>query len=146
MAAFGSWVYSCDLDATASAYAAANDGGSETCTCNGCRNFRAARERVYPRDFLDLLRTLGVDPRKDGEVYHVGRRVPGKHYYGGWFHFVGSLDDTGDFPPVTFGEGFRAWLCRAHAPCLSELKGKNLVQLEFQAESVPWCLDEPEPE
>jgi hypothetical protein len=59
-------------------------------------------------------------------------------------HFVGSLDRTGDFAPVDFGDGFTAWLCRRGAPTLPALKDLPLVQLEFHATHVPWGLSEPE--
>jgi hypothetical protein len=36
----------------------------------------------------------------DGEVYHNARLASGLHDYGGWFHFVGALAMTGDFPVV----------------------------------------------
>jgi hypothetical protein len=106
-----------------------------------------ARERVFPLEFLGLLDQLGVDPHKDAEAYHIARLAPGCHIYGGWYHFVGSLDKTGDFSPVTFGPSdFKVWMCHAHAPRLPSLKDKPVVQLEFHAEAVPWLLDEPEPE
>jgi len=147
MAVFGKWKYSVDRDATRLAYREAGRGGADTCDCNGCRNFRIARDRVFPPEFLALLDQLGVDPHKDGEVYHVARLAPGRHLYGGWYHFIGSLDETGDFPPVDLGpRDFRVWMCRAAAPRLSSLKDKPAVQLEFSAEAVPWLLDEPDPE
>lgn len=77
-------------------------------------------------------------------MYHNARFAPGQHDYGGWFHFVGSLDRTGDFAPVDFGDGFTAWLSRRGAPALPALKDLPLVQLEFHATHVPWGLCEPE--
>jgi hypothetical protein len=99
---------------------------------------------VYPAEFLRFLELLGIDHRKDGEVYHNARLAPGQHDYGGWFHFVGSLDTTGDFPVVTMGDGFTAWLRPKAAPELPSLKGLPLVELEFHATKVPWVLDEAE--
>ena len=51
----------------------------------------------------------------------------------------------GDFPSVSFGDDFSAWLCNESAPSLAELDGLPLVQLEFAASAVPWVLDEPQP-
>ena len=141
---FGEWEYSPDHDATIVAYRRAKLGGADSCGCNGCRNFGAAREHVFPDAFLALLEQLGIDPRKDAEVYHCVRLGPGRHSYSGWFHFVGTLDKTGDFVHVDFGPDFKAWMCRATAPRLPTLKDKSVVQLEFDAEGVPWLLDEPE--
>lgn len=120
-------------------------GGVETCGCIWCRDFLLVRDHTFPPAFADLLHSLGINPHRGGEVYHNGRLAPGRHDYAGWFHFIGSLDRTGDFPPVELGDGFTAWLCPGSAPALQSLKGKPLVQLEFHCTDVPWRLDEPEP-
>ena len=125
MATFGEWEFTCDAQATVDAYARAEAGGSDTCTCSTCRNFRLVRELAYPAGFLEFLRSVGIDPKKDGEVYHNGEIEPGKHHYAGWFHFVGSLEHTGDFPMVEMGPGFMASLCVKSAPALATLKGPS---------------------
>jgi hypothetical protein len=138
----GEWEFTCDLPATVAAYELAPAGGADTCSCNGCRNFVLVRDCIYPKGFLDFLASVGVDPHKDGEAYHTGEIAPGFHHYGGWFHFVGSLEKTGDFPMVEMGPGFKVSLCRRSAPGLATLKDLSLVQIEFQAERVPWVLAE----
>lgn len=142
MGVFGEWEFSCDRQATMDAYARAIHGSSEICVCNGCRNFVAARDNVYPRAFKELLESLGIDVWKDGEVYHNARLSSGLHDYGGWFHFVGTLAKTGDFPVVEQAPGFTAWMCRRSAPSLEVFGGQPLVQVEFHTERVPWVLDE----
>jgi hypothetical protein len=145
MATFGKWRFECDPEATRVVYSRVDRGGAESCSCNGCRNFVAARSRVFPETFLELLATLGVDPLKDAEAYHNARLAPGRHDYGGWYHFIGQLTVDGDFAAVDFGNGFTASLCKATAPRLKSLEGLPVVQLEFHSESVPWALPEPEP-
>jgi hypothetical protein len=103
-----------------------------------------ARANFFPTEFIALLDKLGIDPRKDAEVYHNAQLAPGRHCYGGWYHFVGTLDQTGDFPAVEMGDGFSVWMCHASAPRLTSLKGMQVVQVEFHAEGVQWLLDEPE--
>jgi hypothetical protein len=145
VALFGQWKYGVDRDATIVAYGKAELGGADTCTCIYCRNFRIARSQTFPSEFLKLLNELGIDSCKDAEVYHNAQLSPGMHFYAGWYHFVGTLEETGDFPTVDFGGGFSAWLRHASAPRLSSLEGVRVVQLEFTANAVPWLLDEPEP-
>src|SRR5690348_4979606 len=99
MDSLGQWPYTCDRVATAEVYSRASLGYSSQRNCNGCRNFVAARAEAFPRAFLFLLTALGIEPAKDGEVYHNGRLSPGKHHYGGWFHFGGTLDDPKTFRP-----------------------------------------------
>jgi hypothetical protein len=144
MAAFGQWQFEYDPEATQLAYSHVERGGAESCNCNGCRNFVAVRDRVFPKAFLEFLASVGIDPLKDAEIYHNARFSPGHHDYGGWFHFVGRLKVDGDFGVVDFGAGFTAWLCKASAPGLSTFEGLPLVQLEFHSEAVPWVLSEPE--
>jgi hypothetical protein len=142
---FGDWEFTCEIHATAAAYSRQEAGGADTCSCNGCRNWVCVRDRVYPAAFLAFLDSVGIDPAKDGEVYHTGQFAPGEHHYGGWFHFVGSLEKTGDFAMVELAPGFQVSLCRKGAPELSSLKGLPLVQVEFQTTKVPWGLAEAEP-
>ena len=144
MSRFDAWKYRADRDATVVAYGQTECGGADTCDCAGCRNFRVARADCFPPEFIALLGELGIDPRKDAEVYHNARIAPGRHDYGGWYHFIGSLDETAESPAVELGPGFLVWMCRASAPRLPSLEGKQVVQLEFQAQAVPWRLHEPE--
>ena len=142
MSSFGQWKYTADRDATILAYSRTERGGADTCNCADCRNFRVARADTFPAGFLALLDELGIDPRKDAEVYYNARLAPGRHCYGGWYHFVGTLDQTGDW--VDLGDGFSVWMCHASGPRLPSLEGMQVVQVEFRAEAVPWLLDEPE--
>jgi hypothetical protein len=103
MASFGQWNYTADRAATILAYGRTERGGADTCNCVHCRNFGVSRAVAFPAEVLALLDKLGVDPRNDAEVYHNARLAPGRHHYGGWYHFVGALDRTGDFPPVDLG-------------------------------------------
>ena len=90
---FDEWKYRADLDATILAYGRTERGGVDTCDCAGCRNFRAARADCLPPEFIALLGQLGIDPLKDAEVHHNARIAPGRHDYGGWYHFIGTLDE-----------------------------------------------------
>ena len=144
MSRFDAWNYRADRDATLLAYGRTERGGADTCECAGCRNFRVARADCFPPEFIALLGELGIDPRKDAEVYHIARIAPGRHDYGGWYHFIGFLDETVESRPVELGSAFSVRMCPASAPRLPSLKGKQVVQLEFQAQAVPWRLEEPE--
>jgi len=144
LVALGEWLFTTDLHTTQIAYSAIDVGGADGCDCNECRNFVAVRDRMFPPAFVSLLQSLGIDPHKDGEVYHNARLAPGRHDYGGWYHFVGSLERTGDFAPVDLGGGFTVWLCERHSPALRGLQELPLLELNFHADNVPWGLAEPE--
>ena len=145
MSIFGEWRYTSDRGATIAAYSKTECGGSDTCKCDGCRNYVRARGSLFPSEFLRLLADLGIDASKEAEAYHNARISPGFHDYGGWFHFVGMLEVTDDFPSVDFGGGFSVWMCKAIAPRISALDDSPAVEVGFHSSAVPWLLDEPEP-
>jgi hypothetical protein len=146
MATFGQWEYTCDSSATEHAYLRAGVGGAESCGCNTCRNFVAVRDKLFPPECVALLHSLGVKHTKDAEVYHLAKVSLGRHQYGGWYHFVGRLEKTGDFPMMEVSPSFKVWMCKDSAPHLKALEGLSRVQLEFVADDVPWVLHEPEPQ
>jgi hypothetical protein len=152
---FGRWELNCDPDATKKAYAAVSLGGPEECGCNPCLNFAAARNQIYPPSVLALLRNLGISPDREVEIYYMARMETGRHLYGGWFHFVGSIVSGADAakqiaeriwqPDLEnqseyFSLGFTSRVELIRKP----FAGLPLVQLEFTAQ-VPWVLDSPEP-
>jgi hypothetical protein len=132
MSSFDARKYRSDRDATILAYARTERGGADKCDCAGCRNFRLVRAEVFPAEFIALLDKLGIDPAKDAEVYHNARLAPGRHDYGGWYHFVGTLDQNGEVPPVDLGSNFTVWMGHdAGAPRLPSLKGCRLCRWIF---------------
>lgn len=133
----------------------AGPGGADTCGCAGCRNFKSARGHAYPPEFLTLLKSLGVDPLKDAEVFHMGwDEATAGHQYGGWFHFVGRLESNNTCPPDREGQvimldqltpHLQFALSRAAGePGLLGVDSEDLIHLEFYASGVPWVLDEDE--
>ena len=151
----GRWELEADRDATREAYANVPMGGAEECPCEPCKNFIAVRERVYPGEVLALFEKLGISFEREVEVYHMARMESGKHFYGGWFHFVGRILSGGDavkhvaenvwqpdLEGVTedFSLGFRSRAELLRKP----FEGKTIVQVEFTA-NVPWVISSPEP-
>jgi hypothetical protein len=130
-----------EREATREIYARIAHGGADACNCQACRNYRMVREYAYPAEFLHLLDELGIDHRKELEVYFGVPVQGGLHHYQGWFCFVGKaygrsatspahnaaftyrIDDSGREPPAEFD-------------------GQRVVHLWF-ATSVPWKLPEP---
>ena len=165
----GRWVIEYDRHATAAAYARVMHGAPERCGCAPCRNFAAARLQAYPADAAQLLAELGIDHRKEAEVYHQARLAGGLHAYGGWFHLVGrivsgrdaklprsdsirecelerltprfSVGFTADAQLVPRGFVGSADLGLEQAERISGLIVAPVLQVEFAAE-VPWVLGE----
>jgi len=152
---FGRWELICDPDQTRKSYAAVNIGGPEECGCDPCLNFAVARRQIYTLDALELFERLGISRDREVEIYHMVRLAPGRHLYGGWFHFVGSIVSGADaakqiaentWQPAlqkmseSFSLGFSSRVALVREP----FKNLPLVQLEFTAE-VPWILEKAEP-
>jgi hypothetical protein len=152
---FGRWQLEADPVATREAYASIPKGGPEECSCEPCKNFIAARERIYPTEVLALFDKLGISFNREVEIYHMGRMESGKHFYGGWFHCVGSILSGADaakhvadnvwrpdLENVT--EGFSLGFSSRIELLRKPFEGKPIVQVEFTA-NVPWVISSPEP-
>ncbi len=145
---FGRWHLLCDASATRRAYETVAQGSPEECGCLPCRNFAAVRSLAYPSDALALFDRLGIDFRKEAEIWECGPLDSGLHLYGGFFHLVGVIesgadafrsDGAEDLEPLTerFSLGFTSDVSLIRPPFV----GQPLVQLEFMAQ-VPWVLHE----
>ena len=148
--AVGSWRITVHREATAKVYRGLQ-GDPERCGCRECRNFVAAREVVYPKVFQELLEHLGIDYRKESEVYHFCRLQNGSHLYGGCYHCIGTVEATGEggsrdhicLDPARPDFRLTVGSCRALAP--DDFGDEELVELTFEVE-VPWVLPGSEPE
>ena len=62
------WVVRSEPELTAEAYALTESGGAESCGCEECFNFAAARHLVYTPEVLELFDVLGIDPLLEAEA------------------------------------------------------------------------------
>ena len=147
------WRLQSDPDSTRNAFANRELGSPETCGCTDCLNFAAARKHAYPSEILSIFDQLGIDSRKESEIWHYCRETTGLHHYGGFFHFVGAVDSGKDAKEivnghVTFdfesiGNDFEFGFTLNVALVPKSFGNGHVVQLEFQAK-IPWALDAPE--
>jgi hypothetical protein len=152
---FARWELECEPDITRQLFGRIPQGAPESCGCAPCRNFAEARTRIYPADVTRLFDVLGIASNREAEVYHTHRVEPGKHHYGGWFHFVGRIASGSDAakpigtnlwtPDLEKADAeFQLGFTKRLALVPDAFKGHTVVQLEFQT-TVPWLLDEAEP-
>jgi hypothetical protein len=142
---FTGWRIEYDRSATATAYACAPVNSPEVCGCNPCRNWVAARDRLFPEEFRGLLDRLGVPFDREAEVYLNCRLESGLHSYGAWYHFVGRVlfGERDCSPNVVFGA--LSVYFHSNPSLLPEaFAGQPVVQVEVEAE-VPWLLEVPKP-
>jgi hypothetical protein len=150
----GPWVIKYDADSTRKVYEQIPDGDAERCGCEFCMNFSLARNQVYPKDVIQVLTKLGVDFKKEEEVYHFRRVEPGWHHYGGNFHFVGTIGTVSpkknsdaqssqeDF--IAVNQNFSWFFNTKRDLAIDAFGDQPLVQIIFNVR-VPWLLETEEP-
>jgi len=125
----------CDIEATEQAYVG-HESYAVTCPCIPCKNYLAVREKYFPRNAIEALGQLGIDFKRDIEVYHMAK-VEGLHVYGVWFYFVGGISKEPAYQDsIAFLEGGK-WLPPS-------FQNKPLVTVDMQLR-LPWeiALEEP---
>lgn len=137
------WAIEFDYDVTKSAYSKILQSDPERCGCSYCKNFILARQKVYPKEFLNVLTRIGIDSHKEAEVAEFGEIKPGLHSYCGWFHFVGRiLKRPKEDDYLSKSENF-SWSFTPQRICLPDAFNKEMpiAQVDFLA-NVPWLLKE----
>jgi hypothetical protein len=153
-AKFRRWRIEYDAEATRNAYAQVLQGCPERCGCDPCKNFAAARGYAYPTEIRAFFELLGIDINKEPEVYHNCRLENGLHSYGGWFHFIGSIENGRDawkqiaensqqFDPEQVTDQFAVGLTRRTALIPASFGEQQVVQIEFETK-IPWVIDSDE--
>jgi hypothetical protein len=147
---FKDWIFEVDKEQNEKTYRDISCSGADACGCNDCQNYVAYRDKVFPKEVIELFGSLGVDFRKEVEITSWETLPNGLHHIGGWFHFKGRVltgkdyrvplplgGHTFDFIPITdnFFIGF------AEGSDLTFFEDKTeLVQVEFDT-SIPWVID-----
>jgi hypothetical protein len=138
----GPWVVDAYPNETRAIYSQIKDGAEE-CDCEHCQHWAANRAATYPPGALALFQSLGIDHRREAEVYQAGP-MPEDHTCSGWFQFVGRVV-SGPPDPTTWGfpteypltdEGFQVLVRRAALPMKKPMQdayaaGRPIVALEF---------------
>lgn len=139
----GSWTIEVDVDKTKEFY---DNYHSiiEDCTCEFCANYVLACDK-FPSAWIDLFESLGIDPRKEGEVSHYIKNEDGTNFYGAFYHIVGNiiegpLIEKGNESSLSFIKynglkiGFNEDLS-----LVPTAFPKPIIQFEVQL-NVPWIL------
>ena len=126
---------------TEAAYSAMKTGDAERCGCASCRNFAAQRGVAYPVRFRELLKQLGIDEEKEGEVCDYGDDGSLRRY-DGWFYLSGELIQPGE-RMTDAGSGFQFYFADAsRLPKPAVDFGDRILAIEFSGAKVPWVIAE----
>jgi len=85
----GSWIIEVDTKKTKDFYEQYHLI-TEGCECNYCANYVLACDQL-PEEIKILFNSLGIDPRKEGEVSEYMKNEDGTHLYGVFYHVVGRI-------------------------------------------------------
>jgi len=136
-----------DVDGTRAAYAKLSVPGPEECGCGYCRNWAAQRETTYPEGAKRLLESMGVKPGYETEVWEVPSR-DGRHYYSGWYPFIGSVVAKSDERAEIGGRaemgGMELWVLEGLSYRVPWLPAEGVNEIHFCA-IIGWTIEEPEP-
>ena len=152
----GAYVVEYDRDLTTAAYGRMNQGGADICGCLHCRNFAALRGEAYPREFLQTLEQLGIDPLKEGEAYYLGSVERRLHLFSGWFYFIGRIveelgapDAAGTAPTqpvqISITNRFSFGFTHSAPQPPDAFDGQSTAAVEFWTH-LRWIVSRPEPD
>jgi hypothetical protein len=146
---FGDWTLTVDYEVTKATYTSVVNGSAEDCKCGDCMNYIAHRDKVFPDEIKLLFDQLGVDYRKESEVWRMSKHKDGVHIYSGFLHFNGSFEGkdcfvrsdgrNGTFSMTDINESFSVGF-RIASDLAYFNDNENLVQVEFEAK-MPWTID-----
>ena len=152
----GRWVVRPDVGRTREAHSKLAWSGAAECSSTSCQNFDAVRTQLVAGPLGRVLDQLGISPPWEVEVYEMGRSSSGLHHYGGWFHFVGTIESgadawrpvgdgrarAADFEPLSdkVSIGLHTDVALVREPFV----GLPLVQLDIDVE-LPWVISAEEP-
>ena len=111
-------------------------------------NYVLACER-FPQEVKELFHSLGIDPRKQGEVNEYKENEDGSHIYGGFYFIVGSLitgpnfwinSEEDSMPNFETINGIQIAFTDELAMSPDADLPRPVIQLEFQL-NVPWLLN-----
>ncbi len=89
-----------------------------------------------------MLEKIGIDPRKEGEVYEVAPEGD-RRIYGGWFYFAGEIAKGGERNSTL--ANFEYWFADAKGlPQPAGDFGESVAAVEFVTK-LPWVLADSQP-
>ncbi|MBM7840807.1 hypothetical protein JOC54_004100 [Alkalihalobacillus xiaoxiensis] len=83
----GSWLLDIDVEKTATYY---RQTKMIACTCEDCQHY-VAQCPQFSNERTAFFHSLGIDPRKEGEVFIVMENDDGTDLYSCFYHIVGTI-------------------------------------------------------
>jgi hypothetical protein len=151
------WLIEFDSNLTRDCYSKINIIAAKKCDCIYCRNFYEVLNHrpgeFLPPEVMDLFEKLGIDYRKEANVYFLNKERNGLYCYGGEYYFIGNIlngpvspDNEGDIFGFDNDNQKITWILSRKIGIIKPIfAGKSLVCFSF-AVRIPWILATEEPE
>ncbi|WP_026691028.1 hypothetical protein [Alteribacter aurantiacus] len=136
---FGSWAIEVDVRKTKEFYDQYHLI-TDDCNCDYCSNYVLACS-TFSSELNALFHSLGIDPRKEGEVSEYTKNQDGTHLYGVFYHVRGKIvDGPTDWQPIKMNGQPVCEIRLSNELDLVPVRfPKPAIQLEVQM-NVPWLL------
>ncbi|HVK56455.1 MAG TPA: hypothetical protein VM532_15690 [Burkholderiales bacterium] len=135
----GDYVLDIDPERTRKTYLEIEKGGAESCGCSYCRNYLTAIPEALPEEVLQFFSKVGIDLKKDAEVYEQGEMSPGVRSYGGEYYFWGTVVAEPK-KEQRLSKGFRFAFMRPSPLAQKQFQSEGALCLYFNTE-LPWVLE-----
>lgn len=142
---FQDWKLNVDFFNTQKLYTEIDSSAAELCNCTDCENFIDNRNNLYPTEVRTLLNELGVDYRKEGDIWKMTQEN-NLHRYSGCFYFVGNFKGKNCIQPLnnyssetilkTVTDNFSIGFCNCSYASISSKSNHNVIQIEFEENPV----------
>jgi hypothetical protein len=139
------WVFEVDKELTELTYEKILKSGADACSCIDCHNYTKYRENIFPYEIKQLLGELGINYRKEVEIYTIDENQD--RLVCGWFHFKGRIvsgkdcnvsinKNSSNITLTRITDNFSIGFTKDNALSYFEDK-EELVQIEFAA-NISW--------
>ncbi|MEM9809258.1 MAG: hypothetical protein AAF959_28735 [Cyanobacteria bacterium P01_D01_bin.56] len=136
---FHNWKIDVDIDATRQLYPNNCVEDSNACGCDECSNFAAQKLTIFPNDFYQFLRDIGINPGCETSIGCYGEMQSGQFLYQGDYEFVGQVLEK----PSNLENDDRVELLPGLTIGISHTPSQNhypAASIEFFIE-IPWVIE-----
>lgn len=129
----GKWKIQYDRATTLKLYKEIRPSLIWQCNCYSCRNYNFIREKIYPGNFLEILDKLGINYKKEAEIYHIRKTGFKKQLYCGWYHFTGRfIKNPGRNSVIYLSDNFQIFFTENKILVHDVFNTHPVIQVEFK--------------
>lgn len=86
------WIIQTDKKVNTEVYSKVEKSSAQECGCDDCLKFESLKEELYPNEVKYLFKKIGIDFKKEAEIWCIPNIEDGTNLYSGFFHFKGNFE------------------------------------------------------